>query len=111
MRGTSVTCVLIGSKTANSRWVRYEIKESIRTGNGLLGIYIHHLKDKNGNTCHQGINPLADYSKEWNEDILDYSIAKSWLELSEYKTYDWKNHSGRDNLGEWIELAAREAGR
>ncbi len=39
MDGTSVTCVLIGSQTANSRWVKYEIEQSIEKGNGLLGIY------------------------------------------------------------------------
>ena len=45
MNGTSVTCVLIGSQTANSRWVKYEIEKSIEKGNGLLGVYIHNVKD------------------------------------------------------------------
>src|SRR5712672_3093289 len=40
MKGTSVTVVLIGAQTSERRHVRYEIKESHRKGNGMLGIYI-----------------------------------------------------------------------
>lgn len=38
MRGTSVTVVLIGSRTHTSEWVDYEIRRSIEDGKGLLGI-------------------------------------------------------------------------
>ncbi len=38
MRGTSVTVVLIGSKTHQSEWVDYEIRRTIEEGKGLLGI-------------------------------------------------------------------------
>lgn len=41
----SVTIVLIGNRTAYSKWVKWEIAESKRQGKGLLGI---HLKDTNG---------------------------------------------------------------
>lgn len=47
MKGTSVTVVLIGEKTASRPFVRYEIQESVRQHNGLLGIYIHHLRTPN----------------------------------------------------------------
>lgn len=46
LKNTSVTIVLIGEETANRPWVRYEIKESLAQNNGLLGIYIHHLKNQ-----------------------------------------------------------------
>ena len=46
--GTQVTVVLIGRHTAVRPWVRYEILRSIRQGNGLFGVYIHHLKDALG---------------------------------------------------------------
>lgn len=45
IKPASVTIVLIGNKTANSKWVKWEIAESFRQGKGLLGI---HLKGKNG---------------------------------------------------------------
>lgn len=41
--GTTVTVVLIGRETAVRDWVRFEIAESVARGNGLFGVYIHHL--------------------------------------------------------------------
>lgn len=38
MKGTSVTVVLIGKNTHKSKWVRWEVEESIDRDNGLLGI-------------------------------------------------------------------------
>lgn len=41
--GTTVTVVLIGAYTAYRPWVRFEIEESVKRGNGLVGIGINHL--------------------------------------------------------------------
>lgn len=38
IKPASVTVVLIGNGTATSKWVRWEIDESIRQGKGILGI-------------------------------------------------------------------------
>jgi len=38
LSGTSVTVVLLGHDSAESAWVDWEIEESLRKGNGLLGI-------------------------------------------------------------------------
>src|SRR5688500_16738359 len=48
--GTSVTVVLIGAETATREYVQYEIRQSIARGNGLLGIYIHNVKNSSGQT-------------------------------------------------------------
>lgn len=37
---TSVTVVCVGERTANRRWVKYEITASRRRGNGLLAVYL-----------------------------------------------------------------------
>jgi hypothetical protein len=50
LENTSVTVVLIGEKTADRKYVKYEIEQSIARGNSLLGIYIHNIKDINGKT-------------------------------------------------------------
>ena len=92
LNGTSVTCVLIGSYTAQSRWVSYEIIKSIAKGNGLVGIYIHNVLDQDKHTSSKGSSPLPDL-------------------LSYYSYYDWVNDNGRENLGDWIEKAAQQAGR
>jgi MTH538 TIR-like domain (DUF1863) len=81
--GTTVTAVLIGSDTANRPYVKYEIDKSVERGNGLFGIYIHNIKDLNGNTASKGSNPLP----------------------AGYATYDWVNDDGYNNLGSWVDAA------
>jgi hypothetical protein len=88
IKGTSVTVVLVGQHTCNSRWVKYEIEKSIAVGNGLLGIDISKIKDLQGNT-----------SERCGELPKGYSF------------YHWNNDDGYKNLGAWIEKAAKEAGR
>ena len=101
LNGTSVTAVLIGYKTAERKFVRYEIDESVRRGNGLLGIFINNLKDKNGNSDYKGKNPF---------DGLVFS--KNKRPLSDfYYTYDWVNDRVYNNFGSWVEVAAQNAGK
>ena len=88
LNGTSVTVVLVGNKTCNSKWVKYEIKKSIEIGNGLLGIDISKIKDLQGNTTERcGQIPEG------------------------YKFYYWNNDDGYHKMGDWIEAAAKQAGR
>ena len=90
---TSVTAVLIGSETAGRDWVRHEIIESWKRGNGIVGIWIHNVKDQNVETALKGRNPL-------DEIMLPDGKPLSAV----CKTYDWVN-DGRENLGNWIEEA------
>ncbi len=88
LEGTSVTVVLVGEKTCSSRWVKYEIRESIKRGNGLLGIDISKIEDLKGNTSERcGRIPTG------------------------YEFYLWDKDDGYNNMGDWIEDAARNAGR
>jgi len=98
LEGTSVTVVLIGTETSGRKWVRYEISKSRERGNGLLGVYIHNLKDKDGNTDEQGNNYFG---------LIDGEHYFSEL----YPTYDWIEHDGYKNFGDWVEKAAEKAGR
>ena len=56
LTGTSVTVVLIGAETSNRDYVKYELEKSWGKGNGILGIYIHQMKDKDGKTDTKGSN-------------------------------------------------------
>lgn len=56
---SACTIVLIGEDTADRKWVKYEINESIRQGKGLIGIYIHNLKDEERNVSSKGDNPFV----------------------------------------------------
>ena len=57
LKNTSVTVVCIGAKTAGRKYINYEIDQSINRGNGIVGIQIHHLKDKDGKTDSVGDIP------------------------------------------------------
>ena len=102
MNGTSVTVVLIGSQTANRPWVNYEIIESAKRGNGLLGVYIHNVKDLNGKTDSAGLNPFS---------FIRWDNGRGRPLSDTYPTYDWVANDGRKNLSAWVESAARAAGR
>lgn len=100
-KDTSVTVVLIGAETAIRKWVQYEIKKSVEIGNGLLGVYIHNLKDKDGYTDRKGYNPFDYIKRDWGGEYLS--------EI--YPTYDWVYDKGYENIGDWVEEAAKKAGR
>ena len=88
LQGTSVTVVLVGKETCASRWVKYEIEKSIEIGNGLIGIDVSKIKDLQGNTSDRcGKIP------------------------KEYSFYLWNSNDGYKNMGDWIEKAAKDAGR
>lgn len=102
LSNTSVTVVLIGAETANRHWINYEIIESIKRGNGLLGVYIHNVKDLNQRIDYKGENPF---------NYIRWDGGKGDPISDTYPTYDWVMDSGRQNLSSWIEKAATAAGR
>lgn len=133
--GTTITIVLIGPRTSISKFVRYEIEESIKRGNGLLGIYIHKMKsiDNISNSSEKyaflrpvkgavkGENPLCAHKiiqVENNPNPL-FSNQKSFFNFrfkdiracEKYKSYDWISNSGYQNIEEWIEEAIAIAKR
>lgn len=85
---TSVTVVLIGSETATRPWVKYEIDKSIERGNGLIGVRIHNIRDKDGRQSKAGDVPKA-------------------LKDGRYAVYPWSARK----LGNEVELAAIRAGK
>ncbi len=88
LEGTTVTAVLVGALTCGSKWVKYEIEESKKRGNGLLGIDISKIKDLQGNTS----NCCGQIP-------------------SGYDFYYWNNGKGYENLSKWIEKAAKAASK
>lgn len=52
------TIVLIGQHTARRKWIDYEIEKSWGDGKGVLGIYIHRLKNLNSEYATKGRNPF-----------------------------------------------------
>lgn len=108
LKDTSVTVVLIGKHTATRRWVKYEISESYKRGNGLLGIYIHGIKDQNlKSSWWPGRNPLSDVEVEITQSFFGLFNYRTMERLSDlFPTYYWYDDDGRANLPKWIEAAA-----
>ena len=59
LSGRTCTVVLVGARTANRKWVNYEIIKSWDDGMGVVGIYIHGLEGSNGKTSAKGRNPFT----------------------------------------------------
>lgn len=58
MKNRSCVVILIGSNTADRKWVKYEIEHAWKTGKGVVGIYIDRLKDQEGKQSVKGDNPF-----------------------------------------------------
>lgn len=56
--GRTCTIVLVGSETAQRRWVYYEIIESWNRGLGVLAVHIHKLEGKDGQQSARGQSPF-----------------------------------------------------
>lgn len=85
--GTSVTVVLIGAQTSSRKFVDYEIEQSIARGNGLLGIYISGIKDKDGKTDIQGGVPARLTKADAPCHYWDRSKFGDWVEEAYKKAH------------------------
>lgn len=99
LRGCSVTAILFGAETYSREWVKHEIKRSYQLKMGMLAIDIHNVRDPINGTDRAGRNPL----EHWNADGTPFT--------SIYRTYDWIRDDGYNNIGRWIESAAKAVGR
>jgi hypothetical protein len=104
LENTSVTVVLIGSHTNQRHWVKYELEQSIARGNGIVGVRVHQIPNFSRQVTGRGVNPLDRVSVKFKSGAI--KPASSY-----YKTYDYVADDGYNNLGTWIEDAARLAGR
>ena len=78
----AATIVLVGSHTASSKWVAYEIQRSKALGKGLLGIDVRGMQARQAGSRCQPMPMLAGYS-----------------------LYDWVKDDGERNLACWVSEA------
>lgn len=102
MKGRTCTVILAGSNTADRKWINYEIKESWDKGKGVLVIFIHKIKDGEGNQSSKGGNPLYY--------VTDCPGGKRLSAIA--KAYDPPRETSKgvysyieDNIEDWIEDA------
>jgi len=101
MSGKSCAVVLIGNGTAGRKWINHEIIKAWNDKKGVLGIYIHNLKDRESSQTNKGSNPF---------DSITFSNGTKLSSI--VKAYDPPYSSSTDvyahiknNLSDWVEAA------
>ena len=82
LKDKSCLIVLIGEKTSERKWVKYEIKRAWELGKAVCGIYIHNLKNVYGEQSKKGRNPFASF----------IPVFETRYTLSDYVYNDIKNN-------------------
>lgn len=77
MKYRSCTIVLVGNKTANRKWINHKIVKSWNNGMGVVGIYIHGIKNSQGCITEKGNNPF-DYILYGDDGKKLSSIVKCY---------------------------------
>lgn len=102
MRGKECLIVLVGTSTSGRKWVKYEIQRACEKGIGVLGIYIHNLKDAAGSQTTKGTDPFANVSVG-GKSISSY--AKMYDPPYTTSTYVYDHI--KDNVSGWVDEAIR----
>jgi hypothetical protein len=102
LAGKSCAVVLIGTQTSERRYVKYEIEQAWNANKGLVGIYIHNLKDASGLQTTKGANPFSTFTIESGSRNLA-SIVKAYD--PPYTTSTLAYDYIKANLAAWIEEA------
>ncbi len=90
IKGKTCAVVLVGSQTANRKWINYEISKAWNDGLGVVAINVHGLKDKDGTTTALGANPLDFVTFTQSGKALS-TVAKCYnpAGADSKERYDW----------------------
>jgi hypothetical protein len=104
MSGKSCAVVLIGAESAGRKWIEHEICKAWNDKKGVLGVYIHKLKNSAKQQSTKGANPF---------DGLTFGVNKAKLSTV-VKAYDPPYSDSADvyayieqNLSDWVEAAIK----
>ena len=90
MKGTTCAVILVGAGTANRKWINYEIIKAWDEKLGVVGIFIHGLKNLQGEISAKGNNPF-DFIGYGNTGKKLSSIVKCYNPggTTSKERYDW----------------------
>jgi MTH538 TIR-like domain (DUF1863) len=105
LSGKSCAVVLIGAETAGRKWVEYEIGKAWNEAKGVVGIYIHSLKNAAGQTALKGANPFDGFTMDRDKTTKLSTIVKAYDPpfTDSSKVYA---HI-KDHLAAWVEEAIK----
>lgn len=104
--GKSCLVVLVGESTANRKWINYEIEKAWVDGKGIVGVRIHGLKNRLGNTSSAGANPF-DYlshpttGRRLSNYVTLHDPTSIWGSAETYSNI-------KNNLASWVESAIKQ---
>lgn len=140
MDGSSVVCALVGEQTAHRRWVRFEILQGLFDERGIVGVRVHTVADFDRQQGRAGPNPfdlLGVYRDEQKVYVVERkSTEDQWTYTTDFEkkvlpkwpytahlpplgttalskffsVHPWAD-DGHNNIGSWVEAAAKQAGR
>lgn len=105
IKNCSCIVVLVGEETADSEWVRYEIKKAWSDGKGVVGIYIHKIKC--ARECKDGGSGFSQKGNNPFDFILNGTRLSSIVECFEPDPTDAYNDIEK-NLERLVEDAIKK---
>jgi hypothetical protein len=104
MSGKSCAVVLIGAETAGRKWINHEIIKAWDDKKGVLGVYIHNLKNSDQNQSTIGGNPFDNITLGTNGLKLS-TVVKAYDPpyADSSKAYCYI----KENLSSWVEAAIK----
>lgn len=106
MDGRSCALVLIGSDTAGRKWIKYEIEKAWTDKKGVVGVYVHNLKDSAGDQSTKGSNPFSGLTVAGTK-LGD--VVKAYDPPYSTSTYVYDHI--KQNLESWVEEAISIRGK
>lgn len=105
LSGKSCTVVLVGTNTANRKWINYEVYKSWNDGKGVVGIYIHGLKNLQGYISKKGKNPFDYLTFESSSKKLS-SVVKCYNPVgsNSKERYAWIKNNIANAVEEAIKI-------
>lgn len=105
MKYRSCTIVLVGNKTAGRKWINHEIVKSWDSGMGVVGIYIHGLKNSKGFITEKGNNPFDHITHGTTKKKLS-TIVKCYNPSgsNSKEKYDWISRNLANAVEEAIKI-------
>ncbi len=100
LTGRSCAIVLIGSNTAGRKWINYEIERAWKDKRGVVGIYIHNLKNSAEKQSTKGTNPFTGFTvgeRKLSEIVRAYDPP--------FTTSTYVYDHIKANLASWVDEA------
>lgn len=97
----SCIVVLIGSTTSTRPWVKYEIEKAYELDKGIVGIYVHNLKNEEGKQSTKGSNPFYNIFTNDGKRLSNYVRCFD----SSYSSSEYVYNDIKENIENLIEYA------